>query len=323
MTLKYKYLKETAGRVMTKKVPVVSSTMSISQIKEMLTEKIADFETINYIYVLEKEKLVNVFSIKELFQKKVDFSQKRIVKVFPNTDQEKVAFLALKHNLKAIPVVEKDGTFLGAVPSDVILNILHLEQTEDLLKQAGILKTDLPLIETTKASVLSLVNSRTPWLFLGLLGGILAAKIVGLFESSLEKHFVLVAFIPLIVYMADAVGAQTQTLFIRSLALDNFSIKKYFFKEIKVGFLIALILGFFFFLFSFVFFGFLTGIILGSSLFFTIFSAQVIGVLIPWLLRSLKKDPAMGSGPFATIITDIFSLIIYFLIAGLFFNLIY
>jgi magnesium transporter len=58
-----------------------------------------------------------------------------------------------------------------------------------------------------------------PWLFLGLLGAIIAADIVGAFERRLEEHVLLAFFIPGIVYLADAVGTQTEALVIRGLSV--------------------------------------------------------------------------------------------------------
>jgi len=156
-------------------------------------------------------------------------------------------------------------------------------------------------------------------LIFGLFGGLFAAQIVTFFEGPLKIHFVLAAFIPLIVYMADAVGVQAQTLFIRNLALDSrLDARKYFLKEIKISLVIALILGGLLAAISFLWFGLLNiGIILGISLFLTVICACLIAVLVPWLLQGLKKDPAIGSGPFATIVRDILTLAIYFSVASL------
>ncbi len=169
-----------------------------------------------------------------------------------------------------------------------------------------------------------LAKERIPWLFFGLFGGIFAAQLVSFFETPLKGHFILAAFIPLMVYMADAVGAQSQTLFIRRLIIDyELNIKKYLFREIKVSFLIALVLGIILSLISLIWFSapVLIGFILGISLFLTIIFASLIAILIPCLLNFLKKDPAVGAGPVATIIRDVSSLLIYFLIASLLFKL--
>ena len=315
------YPPESAGRRMVYNVPTALSGEKISHIRKRLFEKGEDFETLNYIYILDKDnKLIGALSLKAVFQKteeaKIeDLMVKEPVTVRPSTDQERVAILALKHNLKAIPVVNKENIFLGVVPSDVILEILHSENVEDMLRFAGISKRNTVL---TKVPVSIMAKLRLPWLIFGLLGGLLAAQIVSFFEGALTVHFVLAAFIPLIVYMADAVGVQAQTLFIRNLALDSrLDIRKYFLKEIKISLIIALILGVLLAVISFLWFDLLDiGIILGLSLFLTVICACLIAILIPWLLQNLKKDPAIGSGPFATILRDVLSLLVYFSIAS-------
>lgn len=321
-----KFPNESAGRKMVVAVPLSYPEERIFNVKKMLFEKMKELETINYIHVVNKEKkLVGVFSIKEIFRRSErtkikEIMQKEIIKVRPYTDQERVAILALKNNLKSIPVVDKEGKFLGVVPSDIILDILHSENVEDFLKAAGI---HSPLRKISKGSFLFLAKIRIPWLIFGLLGGIFAARIIGFFEAPLKAHFILAAFIPLIVYVSGAVSVQTQTLFIRSLTLNSqLEIKKYLLREIKTGFLIALVLGGLLSLLSVFLFNspYFIGIILGVSLFLSILTTILIGVFIPWALQKLKKDPAIGSGPFGTIICDVLSLIIYFLVASLMLN---
>ena len=320
-----KYPSESAGRRMIGNVPKALPEERISDIRKRLFEEAKDLETLNYIYIIDRRnKLVGVLSLKDVFQKpeesKIkDLMVKDVVKARPHTDQERVAILALRHNLKSIPVVDKEDVFLGVVTSDVILGILHSENIEDILRFAGISKRDTFLNKTLQFPVSVLARIRLPWLIFGLFGGLFAAQIVTFFEGPLKIHFVLAAFIPLIVYMADAVGVQAQTLFIRNLALDSrLDARKYFLKEIKISLVIALILGGLLAAISFLWFGLLNiGIILGISLFLTVICACLIAVLVPWLLQSLKKDPAIGSGPFATIVRDILTLAIYFSVASL------
>lgn len=320
-----KYPPESAGRRMIDNVPKAVPEERISDIRKRLFEKANDFETLNYIYIIDRKgKLAGVLSLKDVFQKPEaseikDLMVKDVIRARPHTDQERVAILALRYNLKSVPVVDKEDIFLGVVPSDVILGILHSENVEDILRFAGISKRDAILNKTLQFPVSILAKIRLPWLIFGLFGGLFAAKIVTFFEGPLKVHFVLAAFIPLIVYMADAVGVQAQTLFIRNLALDSrLDTRKYFLKEIKVSLIIALMLGVLLALISFLWFGLLNiGIILGVSLFLTVICACLIAVLVPWLLQNLKKDPAIGSGPFATIVRDILTLAIYFSVVSL------
>ena len=318
-----KFPNESAGRKMIKAVPIAYSEQRILDVKNMLFDKMEELETINYIYVInKKEELIGVFSIKEIFRspertKVRKIMKKEIIKVRPHTDQEKIAISALKNNLKSIPVVDKGNKFLGVVPSDIILNVLYSENVEDFLKMAGI---HSPLQKILKGSSLYLFKIRIPWLVLGLLGGILGAILITFFEAPLKENFILASFIPLILYMSGAVGNQTEILLIRNMALDTkISISKYFFREIKVSFLISLILTSLLFLISIIFFSasYDIAIILGSSLFISIFVAVSVGVFMPYVLNKFGKDPAVGSGPFSTILRDILSLVIYFSIASL------
>ena len=228
-------------------IPVCYEDWTLLDVKKMLFEKKDKLETINYIYVLSKsKKLIGVFSIKEIFRRPLSLkagaiANREVVAVRPHADQEKVAILALNNNLKSIPVVGKGGRFLGVVPSDAILSILHSENVEDFLRMTGIKS---PLNKILKGSSFYLLKVRLPWLVFGLLGGVLAAGIMGYFESSLKDYFLLTSFIPLILYLSSATGSQTETLFIRSSVIDNsINILGYFFREILTGVMIALALG--------------------------------------------------------------------------------
>ncbi len=323
------YPLETAGRLMITAVPLVRPSQTIAEVESMLLEKTKEMETINYIYVVDEEKkLVGVISIKELFRLPKEAVVQEIMKrelviVRPHTDQERVAALAIKHNLKAIPVVTHENIFLGTVPSDTILNILHHEHIEDVLLSVGVREFKDPARSLIFAPARIHFKKRIFWLILGLAGGIVAAFVVSSFEESLKTYLILAAFIPAIVYMADAVGAQTQTIFIRSLAIEEkLNFKKYLCRETRVGLLLALFLGLIMFFFSFfwqrtLFFG----LILGLSFFVTIIAAMAIAIFLPWFFLKIKYDPAVASGPLATIIRDILSLLIYFSIASLALNL--
>lgn len=313
-----------AGRLMTSKVPIISKDATVSDVEKLLLKKTDEFETINYIYLTDQyQRLKGVISIKELFRSPKEAKVSRLIikdiaSVRTHTDQEKVALLALKHNLKAVPVVDKDDRLLGVVPSDTILKILNTENIEDALHMVGAGKLENPAVSIIKAPALLHFKKRLPWLVLGLIGGIIAAFIVGFFERSLEEQIALAAFIPAIVYMADAVGAQVQTIFIRSLALQkSLDLKKYLWREVRVNIFLSLVLGGLIFLFSFLWLASLPlSFVLGFSVFLTVLSAMVIALGLPLFLQKIRFDPAVASGPFATVLRDIISLLIYFGIAA-------
>lgn len=308
---------------MTTAVPVANQSSSLKTMESGLRQNMRKYDTINYIYAVDDNNvLVGALSIKDIFAlpptKKVSEVMVRgLVSVHPHTHQETVAMLAIKHNIKAIPVVDKEGKFLGVVPSDTILNILHSEHIEDALHAAGIHKFKDPALDIINADAFTHFQKRLPWLVLGLVGGILAAFVVGSFEAALQSQLLLAAFIPTVVYIADAVGAQTQTIFIRSLALQQkLNFKQYLSREVVVSFMLAVILAIIGAGLSFIWLNLpVLGLVLGLSIFATAFVASGIAVFLPWLFLKINQDPAVASGPFATVLRDILSILIYFSIA--------
>ncbi len=315
-----------AGKQMIRTVPIAKPDETIAEVEQLLLHHTKEFETINYIYITDMEnRLVGVISVKEIFRAPKNLTVRSLMKtelvtVHFGTHQEKVANLALKNNLKAIPVLDIDRHFLGVVPSDVILKILHKEHEEDIMRSAGVVILADQAHDIISAPTFLYFKKRIPWLMFGLVGGLATAFMISLFEGVINKMLMLVAFMPAVVYMADAVGSQTQTLFIRSIAVDrSMGMKKYIIRELIVGTLIALLFGLLVSGISFFWWQPpLLGLILGISFFLTIISAIIVALFLPWFfLRATKIDPAIASGPFATIIRDILSLIIYFGIASL------
>ena len=317
------YPNESAGRIMTVNVPVVGLQDTISRVESMLLSNVKNYEVIDYIYVVDvSKKLKGVISIKELFRAPKSTQIKKIINrnlVFtrPHTDQEKVSLLAVKHGVKAIPVVDKKGKFLGTVYSREILKVMHTEAVEDALLSAGLKTSDIS--DITKISIGKSIKSRLPWLTIGLFGGIISAQIIGLFSNSLSSNLILAMFMPVVMYMADAVASQVQILFIRNIINNaTFSLKKYLFKEAKISFFVALITSLLFASVSFIWQkDLLLSLTLGLSLLIAIFFAIMVAIIVPFIINKLKKDPGLGSGPFGTIITDILSLVTYFSITTL------
>lgn len=245
-----------------------------------------------------------------------------ILKNYPmvtdHAHQSNVARIALKHGAENIPVVDQDRHFVGIVDANQILKILHEEHVEQLMKFSGILSSE-SFLDIFKARFSKIVASRLPWLIFGLLGGIVATIIIEKFELALKKELSLAFFIPVIVYMNEAVGTQSETIFVRLTALEKINLLKYLIKEAQVAFSIAVVISTLISLFILSWFEEIKiALIVGLSMLSGILSSIFIATLIPWFLQRVGKDPAIGSGPFTTILQDILSIIIYFLIASSF-----
>lgn len=321
---KITYPSESAGRLLIKNVPVIDEHSTIDHIRRMLAKDSKNFETINYIYAVDKnQKLKGIVSVRDIFSADKDLPIKRlfpkkIISVRAHTDQEKVALLALQHNLKSVPVVDKDDCFLGVISSDRILKIIDTESVENTLKMGGVIQHgsfdnifNLPLLTSLK--------HRLPWLILGLVGGFLAAGIVNQFEDVISKNLILAAFIPLIVYMADAVGTQMEAFIIRDLAIDpKLSFAKYFSRQTFIVLLIAVLVSFLLYGASLLLYkDAAVSIVLSVALFCAILTSLMTGLVVPYLFGKLNLDPANASGPIATIIQDILSVLVYFVIASM------
>ena len=173
------------------------------------------------------------------------------------------------------------------------------------------------LEDDDKDSVSLLIKRRFPWLFLGLLGGILATILSSRFENVLSENINLAFFIPVIVYMADAVGTQTETVYVRNVADGKLQFGKYLFKETALGIVLGIIFGICIGTFAYVWLGsFETALSVGLALWLTMTTAPIIALIIPALLNKIHNDPAIGAGPMTTVIQDLLSLSIYFIIAS-------
>lgn len=323
----HSYKKDSVGRVMSTQVPVVSPELTIGDVFEFLHSNVHQYETINYVYVIdESKKLVGVLSVREIFS--IDKSKKvkdvcvhdHVYMLHPDAHQERAAYLALTHNIKAIPVVDHDHKFLGEVTADSVLKILHKEMHEDTLKKAGIRHSASMRSNVLTLSLTQSFFHRIPWLLLGLFGGLLAAKIIGLYDALLENNLVLASFIPLIVYMSSAVGTQMETYIIRDLAMEqDIPFLQYFLRHslvvITMGIVLSLLL---FGLYGAVSLDWFMAFVLSVSLLGAVFSSVFTGLLVPYSFSKLSLDPADASGPIATILQDILSILIYFSIATAF-----
>lgn len=316
-----------AHRILTERVPTAPVSATVGEIEEQLHKN--QYDTVNYIYLLdEKNTLHGVVSLKELYAARNDtrvstIAVRSLVLAHAQTPQEEVARMALNHGLKAIPVVAKDGTLLGVVSSDAILHILNREHVEDALLAVGVAPSANPEKDLSDEGVWFHVRTRAPWLFVGLLGGMLAATVVRFFDGALEEQLAIAAFIPAVVYMADAVGSQTQMLFIRTLAVSRrFFLKDYFTREARVNACLALALSIGIIIISYFLIGdALLSAVLGIAILATITISVVVGLSLPLLLLRLKQDPAIATGPLATVIRDVLSLSVYLGIATLAFTL--
>lgn len=239
-------------------------------------------------------------------------------RVLPSTDQERVASIALHHGLDRVPVVDGDGRLLGVVPPLAMLRVLRREHVEDLHRLAGMARETAQARHALEEPPARRVRDRLPWLLLGLLGSVAATGVMARFEGTLRARVAVAFFVPGIVYLADAVGTQTETVVVRGLSLSFVRLPRLLWGEMRTGLLIGGLLGVL--VFPAVLLGFgdvrlaaavSAAVLVAGTL------ATSIGLLFPWMLHRWGIDPAFGSGPLATVAQDVLSLLVYLAVCTL------
>lgn len=315
-------LAETAAQHAVKRVPTAHASETVRDVLARLPGN--DYDYAGSVYVLDDSKrLLGMAHMARLLAAHpertiLEAARTEFPEVRPDTDQEQVASLAISHGLTAVPVVDGERRLVGVVPPDAMFKVLRHEHVEDLHRLAGIRRETTRALEAMEAPPMRRTRDRLPWLLVGLAGSMIATLVMSWFEAALQSKIAIAFFVPAIVYLADAVGTQTEAIAVRGLSLSNTPIQNLIGGELRTGLLIGLALGALTIPFAWLMFGDVQlAIAVALSLVAAGSAATTIGLGFPWLLARLGKDPAFGSGPIATIIQDVLSLLIYFAIATL------
>ncbi|MCC7484341.1 MAG: magnesium transporter [Burkholderiales bacterium] len=237
----------------------------------------------------------------------------RYPRVFPGDDQERAASLALHHGADALPVVDRDGVLAGVMPAQALLQVLRREHVEDLHVLAGIRREAARARHAIEDPPLRRARHRMPWLLAGLLGGGIATAAMAAFHATLERTVAVAFFVPGLVYLADAIGTQSEAIAVRGLSLTRTGIAHLVAGELRTGMLIGAGLGLVAWAPVFHAFGDARlASAVAASIFIAGSIAAAMGISLPWLLARRGFDPAYGSGPVATVIQDILSILVYF-----------
>jgi magnesium transporter len=310
---------ETAAEHASSRVPVVAADDRGGDVRRLLVGQ--RYESASHVVVCAGSRFLGLVRIEDLMAAPADARMSELMDreppvVAPGVDQEVAAWHTVRHGESALAVVDTNGNFVGLIPPHRLLAVLLSEHEEDLSRLGGFTRGNMQAIRSSVEPVERAFQHRVPWLLVGLVGALLAADLVGWFESQLRHTLMLAFFIPGIVYLADAVGTQTETIVVRGLSVGT-GMRRMVWRELLTGLAIGLALG--------IVAGPLVwwrwgdadvALIVGLSVFAACSTASVTAMLLPWLLSSLSLDPAFGSGPLATVIQDLLSIVIYFAIAA-------
>ncbi len=237
--------------------------------------------------------------------------------VRPDADRETLANAALAEPMVGVPVIDDGGRLVGVVPPHSLLRVLRAEHVEDLNRLVGIGRNHHEARQAFAGTVGRRVRGRLPWLLLGLVGSGAVTWLVSSFELLLAEHLAVAFFVPAVVYLADAVGTQSEAIAVRGLSFVQAPLKQLLYGEIATGAVIGLTLAAFTLPAVWLAFGDLQlAVVVALSVLMAGAVASGLGLLLPWLFDRLGRDPAYGSGPLCTVVQDLLSVLIYFVIAG-------
>jgi magnesium transporter len=244
--------------------------------------------------------------------------ERKIPRAHADMDQERAASYAIASALSVVLVVDDAERFIGLVPPHAALSVLRREHVEDLHRLSGVMRETQVARAAIESPPARRARHRLPWLLVGLAGSMVAALVMAQFETLIAEQVAVAFFVPGVVYLADAMGTQTEAIAVRGLSLSHQPIGRLLASELATGLLIGVALAVIAFVAAYAAMHDLRlALAVAVSLVAAGGIATVLGLALPWAFERFGLDPAYGSGPLGTVAQDVLSLIVYFTSASL------
>ncbi len=311
--------------VMNTHILTLSPTMDVKEAMKKVVKQSNDDTLIDILYVTQDDQLVGVVDLKELIIARSPITIEAIMRknyhfVFEDEPVSKAIDTVQKYDRIMIPILSKTKTLLGVITAEMALDLLAEETLEDYHKLASLNEYDVhskPLIRSKK---------RLPWLLLLLGLSLITASVLSFFEATLQTVIILVLFQPMILDSAGNISTQSLAKAILVINDDpDADMKPFIIKELLIGLMNSTFLALVGFTFSYLFLWVFqnnnvdikVSFTVGLALFVALLVGAVTGAFVPMILRKMKIDPSVASGPFMTTLNDVIALTIYFSLATL------
>ncbi|MEQ8535350.1 MAG: magnesium transporter [Imperialibacter sp.] len=320
------YDEDVAGGLMAKELIKCNLNWTIRQCIDEIRKQAETVQKIYSVYVVNNTgKLIGKVSLKKIIiaedsAKIADIYDDDIVSVATHMGEDEVASIMRKYDLEAVPVINAKGRLVGRITIDDIVDVMQEQAEEERQLMAGI-SDDVEEDD----SVWKLSKARLPWLIIGMVGGLMGARFIGLFEGDIALIPAVAFFIPLITATGGNVGIQSSSIVVQSLANPNVfaeSMARRLVKVLTVAVLNGLILALLVFgsvilLYKEEF----LAITVSIALFSVVLLASFMGTITPIILDKFGINPALASGPFITTANDLLGLGVYFTVANLLYGI--
>ncbi len=304
------YPEDSAGGIMQTELVAVREDWTVAQAVEEIRRTRHEVGELHEIFVVDTEqRLRGWLTERALILAEGQTPLAGLVRPVPASvsvtmDQEEIASLVQDYDVSSVPVVDANALLVGRILVDDIVDVLEEEATEDIARLGGTAPEEI-----YEAGLWTALRARSPWLLLTFFGGILAAQIMRMGESTIHEAGMLFAFIPVIMGMGGGCSTQAATVTVRSLALGRINVGgvwQVIRKELAVGLILAVA----------------TALLLWGAALMTTGDARIalvaasailggmvfgatFGVLTPLLFNRLGIDPAVATAPFVTTANDV------------------
>lgn len=303
------YPEDTAGGLMNVDAITVRENITVEVVLRYLRRRDELPEHTNALFVVDRtDRLVGVLSVAKLLTADTalrvsQIMEHDVIKFEAHAPDREVAEAFERYNLVSAPVVDENNRLLGRITVDDVVDVIREEADREILNLAGLREE-----EDLFAGVWQSVKNRWSWLAINLVTAFIASRVIGLFESSIERLVALAALMPIVAGIGGNSGNQTITMIVRALALgqiDGPKARKLLGKEIGVSFINGLMWGGLLGVLAFVLYKNLPlGLVMMLAMILNLLVAAMAGVAIPLLRYRLGRDPALGSSVLITAITD-------------------
>jgi len=207
-----------------------------------------------------------------------------------------------RYDLVTAPVVDDSKKLIGRLTVDAVMDYIREESETEKLSMVGLKEEDM------FSTIWKSVQNRWAWLAINLITALIASRVIGIFEGSIEKVVALAALMPIVAGIGGNSGNQTTTMIVRALALNQVTfsnIRLLLFKEIGVALLNGILWGSVLGVFAYLLYGNTQlGYVMTAAMILNLILSAIMGVMIPLILNRLGKDPAVGSSVLITAMTD-------------------
>ncbi|MEE4217404.1 MAG: magnesium transporter [Xanthomonadales bacterium] len=305
------YPSDVAGGLMMTEFATYPRTAIVRDVVDDLTGREGDYEflTVHYIYVVVKKRvLVGVIRLRDLVfadpAARIGSIATKAKTVAATASLNELEQFFADNDIAAVPVVDDRNHLLGIVRRRAVLEALNEKAEADYLKVAGIVGGD----ELRSMPVLLRSRRRLSWLSINIVLNIIAASVIAFYEDTLTAVIALAVFLPIVSDMSGCSGNQAVAVSMRELTLgaaEPKDVMRVLRKELLVGLINGLALGSLLGFVAWAWKGnYVLGLVVGLALALNTVLAVSIGGTVPLMLKRLKIDPAVASGPLLTTITD-------------------